>query len=121
MTETFDNKYKIIFVITTESGRISPESGRMVGAFRDALPFINSNYSLIVNKCSKRAEKVWQSPKGQAILARYFCEGALVPTTYAMPKDEDLEDEDNVVKPLPWFMVTWLWGLCPWFEGGARR
>jgi len=110
-----DGRYKIFFVVTLEAGRVRPADCATMKLVLDAAPEIGQNYAVILNKVSKKAAQVAASDKTQRdnILAALF--SGVQPTIFVNfnPSDPDLEDEDNVVKPLPAPLEEFILNVVP--------
>merc|ERR1711915_182791 len=96
-------EYRLFFVFTLEAGRVRPADKATMQMVLGAAPEIGSKYGLIINKVSRAAaDKVMKDASAQeAILGAMFAE--VQPTVYVNfnPKNDALEDADDVVAPLP--------------------
>jgi len=98
---SMDGLYKIIFVVTLESGRIRPDDITTMKLVHEAAPTIGSNYSVIVNKVSKSVFQKLETPEKNQLLAGLGL--GLPPTTsiYFLGMDMNAYDESDVRVVLP--------------------
>jgi len=88
---------KILFVMTQESMRVRPADSATMKVVLDAAPEIQSNFGVIVNKCTKKIKKQLDAEEGRNVLVTHLFGNTPYKTDsiYIMERNEELEDEDD--------------------------
>lgn len=89
--------YRVVFVITLESGRVRPADVATIQTVLGAADRIQNNYAIIINKIlPSKCEAVLQNL--EKITASIFSNDVpATPFVHINPKIEDLEDRDDVL------------------------
>jgi len=97
-----NGSYRIFFVLTLEAGRVRPADKATMELVLDSAP-IGDNYGVIFNKLAKAATRqINQDPSvKEKILASLFSKVQATRFIHYLVRNEDLEDEKDVVRPLP--------------------
>jgi len=88
---------QILFVMTQESMRVRPADSATMKVVLDAAPEIQSNFGVIVNKCTKKIKKQLDGEEGRNVLVTHLFGNTPYKTDsiYIMERNEELEDEDD--------------------------
>lgn len=117
--------FKIIFVVELEAGRPRERDICLINLVLRAFPDIKTNYGIIINKLSKREKKRFleEPARLKSVLGhltespREAEEARPLPQHYILlPRNDDLEDDDDVVIRLPEHdeIMTWVQALPNW-------
>ena len=96
--------YKIFFVITLQNGRVKPEDVATMNLVLKAAPI--THYGIIINQVPPREYREMAKDEQVAshvlgLLCASVPPGKATLHFHLVQRDDDLEGQDNVVKPLP--------------------
>ena len=96
-----DGIYKLFFVACVEAGRVRPDDIITINLIMNSIQ-IQVNYSIIINKCTKRfLEEIKKEENIQKIYASFNSGKKSTDNFHFFLKDEDMEDQDDMVPILP--------------------
>jgi len=94
--------YKIIFVVTLESGRVRPDDITTMSLVHKAASKIGINYSIIVNKVTKGVFSAMKDPEQKSQLdCGLHLDLPGTKSVYFLGLDNDANDENNTKVSLP--------------------
>ncbi|CAK9081201.1 unnamed protein product [Durusdinium trenchii] len=100
-----EGTYKIFFVVVLQNGRVRAEDIATMSSVLKAAPINGTDYGLITNQLPPREFKDLQSlpDVAQEVLGSIWCTmpEKATPHVHFLPRDDELEGADDVVKPLP--------------------
>lgn len=109
-----NGSYRIFFVLTLEAGRVRPADKSTMELVLNSAP-IGDNYGVIFNKLTKAAKREIDADASvkDKILASLFASCKATRFIHYLANDGDLEDEKNVVKPLPELLEKFITNMPP--------
>lgn len=96
-------KYRIVFVVTLEGGRVTPMDAQTIATVLTACPSIGDKYAIIINKVEPDAVEALKKPENlEKVTAKLFhalgeCSKKTI-WVHVNPHDGDLFGKNNVVK-----------------------
>ena len=109
-----DGRFKLIFVVTLEAGRIRPEDVTTINLVLDAINH-PVEYGVIVNKVNRKFVQKISNSEGlfHAIFAGFNSGERKTDKFYYMSRDEELEDNDNKLSVLPQDLRDFIYNTVP--------
>lgn len=102
--------FQIFFVMTLEAGRIRPDDLTTMKLVLNAAPTIKTLYSVIINKVSKPVMALLQDKKKRDEFYGCLLDDPPTKSIYLNPKVSELDDEKDVVAPLPAEAIKFILG-----------
>lgn len=114
--QTGNDEYKIVFVITEEAGRVRPVDvttiTTVLNAIVDGGAVVRPKYGIIVNKVSKK--KILRLRESEELSSNFYSclqDKYVTSHIHLYAKNEELEDEDNIVHDITPELTNFLCGI----------